>query len=76
MPEDSSVSQEEEDQDELEDLDTEGILASDDSDDESGFDPMDIIAAANAEESNEAESKESSEGEIDANSDSDEPAKE
>lgn len=76
MPETSSVSPDEEDQDELEDLDTEGILASDDSDDESGFDPMDIIAAANAEESNAPEAKESSEGEVGANSDSDEPVKE
>jgi len=34
------------DEDELDDLDTEGVLASDDTDSDSGFDPMDIIAAA------------------------------
>ncbi|MGK0237669.1 MAG: hypothetical protein ACI92G_001129 [Candidatus Pelagisphaera sp.] len=37
-----------EEEDELEDLDTEGILASDDDDGGAGFDPMDIIAAAQA----------------------------
>jgi hypothetical protein len=37
-----------EEEDELEDLDTEGILASDDDDEGAGFDPMDIIAAAQA----------------------------
>ena len=44
LPEESAST--DDDEDELDDLDTEGILAGDGSEESSGFDPMDIIAAA------------------------------
>ena len=72
-PQESSNSEEGEvEEDELEDLDTEGILASDDGGEDAGFDPMDIIAAANAEESDNPENLEASDSAVGNDADDEE----